>query len=608
MSSIKNDAIQPYLASWRGENSCPRNMDADYGERAPRPPQNIIWIVSDQQRAQSIACNNDPNVHTPNIDRMARFGVNFNRAVSGYPICCPFRGTMLTGLYHNKCVPAHEFPLPQGQKTIADVFNEHGYETAYYGKWHLDGCRRNFSMHVVPPERRGGFQRWIGFENNNAQWNTWLHGDRGNGEERFKLRGYETDALTDLFIDYLNEKGSAPDQKPFFAVLSVQPPHEPYMAPARNLSHYLFDQIRLRPNVPANERYRVEAQKMLAQYYAMVENLDDNIGRILQALIDNELDLNTHVIFFSDHGDMMGSHGLYGKVVPYEESVRIPFIISGAAPQYYGYHIGETDAVLNDVDIAPTTLGLCGIPVPDWMEGYDYSHYRYDGADDYISFQRKPDEPDSAYIQVIAPREGCDKPWRSVITRDGWKYVCFEGEEWLLFNTKEDPYEQQNLAHAEHMLPKRRELHALLQDWIDRTGDAFELPALPPEHTPRTYDLSARRVFVSPPPAGLAEDFGGAADYALVCSILEELGVNRVVCIEDCDLYLSLAGLYETFGCQQTIREGLAQALQLGKPAAAICMWGTGGIPRFYRERGMDYAQLDKGAIAALIGASPRRA
>lgn len=97
-------------------------------------------------------------MHTPNIDALADMGVNFTRAVSGYPLCCPFRGSMLTSCYPHECVPGHEYQMPPEMPTIADVFNENGYHTAYFGKWHLDGFHERegrAALHTVPPGRRG---------------------------------------------------------------------------------------------------------------------------------------------------------------------------------------------------------------------------------------------------------------------------------------------------------------------------------------------------------------------------------------------------------------------------------------------------------------------
>ena len=167
---------------------------------------NVIWILGDQHRGQALSCMGDPNVNTPNIDSLSTFGVNFTQARSGYPLCCPFRGSMLTSKYPHKCVPGHEYRMDPGQPTIANVFNDHGYETAYFGKWHLDGHKESqgrSAMHIVPIGARGSFTKWLGYDNNANPWDCWVHGDIGEGEVHYRLPGYETDSMTDLMIDYL---------------------------------------------------------------------------------------------------------------------------------------------------------------------------------------------------------------------------------------------------------------------------------------------------------------------------------------------------------------------------------------------------------------------
>jgi len=428
-------------------------MDRDKERETGRP--NVIWVFGDQHRAQALSCNGDPNVHTPNFDALAGTGVNFTKAVSGYPLCCPFRGSLLSSVYPHKCVPMHQSQLPLEQKTIAHVFNESGYKTAYIGKWHLDGFQESegrAAYHIVPPERRGGFQHWIGYENNNSQWDCWVHGGEGEDASHYRLPGYETDELTNLFIDYIKERGeekTAGEDTPFFAALSVQPPHNPYYAPADAMKNHSYANVKLRPNVPLIPHLEDMARSSLPGYYAMIENLDWNVGRIRQALYDTGLAFNTHIIFFSDHGDMHGSHGRRGKVVPFEESIRVPFIISGEQPHYEGRNNGKVNVPINHVDIAPTTLGLCEIKKPEWMEGTDYSHYRLD-------WRPKDQEPDSAYLQCLDARESADQPWRGIVTKDGWKYVCVEGYTQLLFNLNEDPYEQVNLAHNSQYAQQRK--------------------------------------------------------------------------------------------------------------------------------------------------------
>ncbi len=440
---------------------------------------NVIWVFGDQHRAQACGFAGDPNVHTPNLDRLAAEGTVFTGAVSGTPLCSPYRGSLLTSRYPHECVPGHEYPLPEGQPTVADAFNHAGYRTAYFGKWHVDGWHERdgrAAMHIVPPERRGGFTHWVGYENNNSQWDSWVHGGAGESAFHYRLPTYETDALTDLLLDWLRgrggETGTDADQH-FFAVLSVQPPHDPYVAPAEWMARHTPGRIRLRPNVPDVPRVVNQARRELAGYYAMIENLDWNLGRIRAALTETGLADDTYLVFFSDHGDLHGSHGQFRKTAPWEEALRVPFVIGGGALRYRG-RTNLVPVPLNHVDVAPTTLGLCGIPAPDYMAGTDYSACHLGGG-------VPAPEADSALLQLVVPtRHGhsVDRPWRGIVTRDGWKYVVLEGQPWLMFNLNDDPYEQINLAHNTAFATERRALQDRLAHWIDDVGDRFALPEL----------------------------------------------------------------------------------------------------------------------------------
>ena len=450
---------------------------------AARRP-NLLWLFADQHRHHATGYAGDPNLHTPNLDQLALTGVTpRGGGVSGYPLCCPFRGSLLTSVYPHRCIPVHEAPLPDNQKTVAHAFNDAGYDTVWFGKWHVDGCLENTgraTLHIVPPHRRGGFKEWVGYENNNSQFDTWVHGGRHGECEPRRLDGFETDALTDLLIDYLERRAAAPDDAPFFAALSVQPPHWPMQCPPE--FHRLRpDEARPRPNVPpggdAERGFRLGAPG----YCGLIENWDHNVGRIVAALRRLGLSTDTHIVLFADHGEMLGSHGHFGKVLPHEESIRVPLILGGADFFYNGLASNEyltrggdapehEDVLVNHVDIAPTSLGLCGLPVPDWMEGYDYSFIRKGGP-------APADVPDSALIQAIEPRE--ESPaYRALITRDGWKYACTPEAPWLLFNLRDDPFEMANLVHTPKAAATRRRLHERLAAKLAEVGDPFALPAL----------------------------------------------------------------------------------------------------------------------------------
>jgi arylsulfatase A-like enzyme len=444
-------------------------------QRAAKP--NVLWVFGDQFRAQALAYNGDPNARTPNLDRAAVNGMTLAGHVSGFPLCCPFRGSLLTSRYPHECVPGHQYPLPEGQKTIANVFNDNGYHTAYFGKWHLGGFHESegrAAFFITDPARRGGFQDWTGYENNNSQWDSWVHGGQGKSAFHYRLPGYETDELTNLLIRYLKgrQESDKTKQQPFFAALSVQPPHNPYVAPEAFMARYNPEKIQLRHNVAAVHSLELKTRRDLAGYYAMIENLDWNYGRIVQTLTDLGLLDNTHILFFADHGDSHGSHGQYLKTNPYDESIRTPMILSGGTGVYGGWKSGSAPVVSNHVDIAPTTLGLCGIAKPEWMRGYDYSSRR-------IAKAPAGPEPDSAYLQNVVPTghpDSINTPYRGVVTRDGWKYVCFDKTSWLMFNLNDDPYEEANLAQNQKYKAERKKLIERVKQWSAETNDPFTFP------------------------------------------------------------------------------------------------------------------------------------
>ncbi|MGA8594698.1 MAG: sulfatase [Bryobacteraceae bacterium] len=456
-----------------GEPQEGRHADGPKPDATP----NVIWVFGDQFRAQALNFHGDPNSRMPNLERAAVNGVDFTQHVSGYPLCCPFRGALLASRYPHHCVPGHEYPLPKGQKTVADVFNASGYRTAYFGKWHLGGWHERdgrAAFFITDPDRRGGFQDWIGYENNNSQWDCWVHGGRGKEAFHYRLPGYETDELTNLLIRYVKERGEETKKgtaKPFFAVLSVQPPHDPYVAPEQFMAKYNPERLEMRPNVAHSRPIEDQARRDLPGYYAMIENLDWNYGRIIDTLEQTGLIWNTYLMFFADHGDMHGSQGMYRKTNPYDEAIRTPMIFSGGKSRYAGMNGRRIPLLSNSVDIAPTTLGICNIAKPEWMEGVDLSGY--------LNAPASAQDRDSAYLQNVVPPghpDTINTPYRGLVRSDGWKYVCFENRSWLMFNLNDDPYEQANVAQNNRYRAERKKLIARVKQWVADTGDHFAIP------------------------------------------------------------------------------------------------------------------------------------
>ncbi len=450
-------------------------VDPSVVKASPAPKKssskkNMIWIFGDQHRAHALGYMGDSNARTPFLNDLSLQATTFTNAVSGCPWCTPFRGSLFTSKYNNHCVYRTPQYLDRNLPLVTDSFNENGYLTAFFGKWHLNGHNeRTF----VPREDRGRFDIWLGYENNNKQYDSWIHGHDIWGRndtiaDAEKLDKYETDALTDKLIDFLNKR---PKDQPFFAVLTVQPPHNPFVAPPEYMKHFEANSILLRPNVPDDEESRKKYREDLAGYYAQIENLDYNVGRVIKALEELNLEDSTNLAFFSDHGDCHGSHGFVRKSSPWEEAIRIPCLFRPAGK------IGRqrfSDIPFNHVDFAPTSLGLCGIEKPVWMSGTDLS---YQIIDDRPVPEK---EPDSVFLQhIFRKRFDClNRPWRGVRTRDGWKYIILEGQPIMMFNLNKDPYEMNNLVYLDEYNDQRGKLHQLLKEWIEKTGDNFKMPDL----------------------------------------------------------------------------------------------------------------------------------
>jgi arylsulfatase A-like enzyme len=425
--------------------------NASAAEKAERP--NVLIVMPDQMRGMALGCMENPDVKTPNLDRLASQGLLLRRMFANTPVCCPARANILTGTYaHKNGMLANDLRLRESKMTIAEILGEQGYRTGYVGKWHLDGGPR-LPGFIPPGPRRQGFQFWAANECSHQHFKPTYFRDNDTPitEDRF-----EPEVWTDRAIEFLQAKGEAP----FFLMVSMGPPHDPYGAPERYEALYDPAKLTMRPNWVAGTTN--SGRDQIARYYAAITAIDDQVGRLLKALDDSGQADNTIVFFLSDHGDMLGSHGKYLKRKPWEESIRVPGIVRYPAKIKRGR---ISDALFTHVDMAPSLLTLCGVPVPGEMQGTDLSG---------VLLGKDATGPESAYFQIFVPFAGDESPlpWRGVRTANAM-YARTEKGPWLLYDLDADPYEQTNLVDDPAHTALRDKMDALVVSWMKRVGDSW---------------------------------------------------------------------------------------------------------------------------------------
>ncbi len=393
------------------------------------------------------------------------------RAFTQYPVCVPFRAGLVTGRRAtSNGTLRHGDYLHPDLKTVAHAFRNAGYRTSWVGKWHL-GPESGAAM-VTPegwigqefwvhPDFRGGFEDWYAFNLSNNYYETYVV--TGEKIAPIRLEGYQTDALTDASLRYLAER---PPGEPWFHVVSYESPHPGrggtprsrlYPVPEPYESRFEPDELELRGNVPTASE--AAAREQMAGYYRLIANLDDNVGRLLDALEAGGLAESTVVAFFSDHGEMGGSHGRRDKQVPFEESLHVPLV--WRAPGTLPAGVDYTQPACG-IDIFPTSAALCGVPVPEGLDGLDLSGAL---ADDRAL-------RDAVLVQWEDTRFAFgDHPYRALRTRTH-TYVAARDEEFcLLFDHRDDPWELRNLFWAEEARGLRRTLHARLEALLREAGE-----------------------------------------------------------------------------------------------------------------------------------------
>jgi len=459
--------------------------EAAAGEGRPKRP-NVIYILADQLRYESLGYAGDKRAKTPNIDKLAAESVSFRQCISTMPVCAAYRASLFTGKYPSSTGMAiNEIRIHPNQRCLGHVVTEGGYDTGYIGKWHLwanqGGNHHVMANSYIPPDMK---RYRLGWDGEWAAYNFWHQYYRGfyYADEPVKhtIDGYEPDVQTDMAIDFVSRH--AKGNKPFYLTLSVGTPHDPwspknvppeYMAMfadtkfplpksfsdtpdpymdrntnrAKWLSHW-------KPNLPAMQR----------GYYAMTANLDHNVGRIVKAVDDAGLGENTIIVFTSDHGEMFGSNGRVFKLTFYDPSARVPMLIRWPGTIRAG---SISDAPMGTPDIMPTLLGLMDLPIPDSVEGMDLGPVAKGGGGA---------EPAFAFLQGLGHtwqwRNGFE--WRAVRDKRFTYAIYRRDRSELLFDNQADPLQMTNLAadpaHKDTLGRLRRQMAAKMAS----LNDTFE--------------------------------------------------------------------------------------------------------------------------------------
>lgn len=399
--------------------------------------KNLVFILVDQLRASSLPLYGEKQIDTPNVDRLAAEGVTLTNAISSCPVCTPYRGMLMTGrhpqttghIINSICTRNTEI-------SIADAFANQGYRTGYIGKWHLytGAWPANNVPDWIPESRdRLGFQYWKGYNQHMVYFNGYVNGEDWSAE---RWEGYEPFGLNKFAFEFIEEN----KDKPFCLFISPQPPHStPYSYAPDKYYKMLPEKLELPENVP--EDMKEESLEMYRDYLAMILAIDDSLGEMLDFLDETGLTENTLVIFASDHGTQVGAHGIcpWSKRSPYEESIKVPFIMR--LPEVFEGGV-KRDTLTAPVDIFPSICNICDIPIPRSIEGYDLSESWKGEADAFeqeailtMNFSKIDDYHDN----FVGGNE-----WRGVRTKR-YSYVKWLNGKECLFDLTKDPLQTNNL-------------------------------------------------------------------------------------------------------------------------------------------------------------------
>jgi arylsulfatase A-like enzyme len=421
---------------------------------------NVLIIYPDQMRYDAMGCAGNRAVRTPHLDRLAREGVFCENAYTSFPLCSPFRASLMTGKYaHSAGIYANHYPIPLDQIFLADLFAKAGYATGYVGKWHLDG---GIKHGYVPPQRRLGFQRFMGFNRGHTYFEPIFY--RNNDPTPRTSDQFEPDMQTGHMIEFMEE--SRKSEKPWLGLIAWGIPHPPLAMPQNYSAMYSPADMPVRENTP--EQLRDDAAGFLAQYYGLQTAADDNLGRLLSYLDETDQARNTIIYLVSDHGEMANEHGLREKKTYFEASMHVPLIVRWPEKIPGGNRL--SGLVDPSVDTMPTLLEMCGIAVPHAVQGRSFA-----GA----LCGDKDTGRDCVFYEILKEEEGPEKfpvPERGLRTHQ-WLYVRREEGAVALYDLDHDRLEMNNLVKAPGTADVMTELDNRLVRHMDETGDRWDIEA-----------------------------------------------------------------------------------------------------------------------------------
>lgn len=431
--------------------------------------RNMVFILIDDMRFDSMSCMDHPFLQTPNIDRLAHGGMRFEHGYVTTSLCSPSRASILSGQYpHTHGVLDNSTPLPSDTPTFPIELQRNGYKTAFVGKWHMGGSS---------DEPRPGFDHWVSFRGQGPYWNPTFN---INGEQ-VEREGYMTDLLTDYAVDYLEEQDG---EEPFFLYLSHKAVHAEFYPAERHKDAYSDVQIQFpdsMANTPENyegkplwvERQRqswhgvdylyhdqTNFEQFLLDYHRTMLAVDDSVGQVMDTLERKGMLDDTLIVFTSDNGFLHGEHGLIDKRCFYEPSVRVPVLAH--CPNMIEPGQVSPRLVLN-IDFCPTFLDAAGLELPETIQGASFLPL----------LQGKDVEWREAMLyEYFWERWFPQTPTVFGVRTERYKYMHYHGIFDLneLYDMQEDPDEMNNLIDSPAHLEVRQQMQEHLRELMNQYG------------------------------------------------------------------------------------------------------------------------------------------